>query len=84
MHPKPHLDRFSRSNRRHEDQEELCSNVFLLDFASLRLKVEPDCPADLRHEIEVDAARIQARRGESFQVSAVGQTVLLGSELARL
>lgn len=60
------------------------ARLAFLDFASLRLKVEPDCPAHLRHEIEVDAAKIQARRGESFQVSTAGQTVLLGSELARL
>ena len=35
-------------------------------------------PPDLRDYIERDAARLQARRGEFYEVSQAGQTVLLG------
>lgn len=38
-------------------------------------------PADLRAEIESSAAEMQARSGESFEVSTSGQTVLLGSAI---
>lgn len=45
------------------------------------LAVEPDCPSDLRAVIEPAAARLQARRGERYQVTAAGQTVALGYAL---
>ncbi len=50
-----------------------------LSFRSLELDVEHDCPADLAERIRDHAATIQARRGEQYQVSTVGQTVTLGS-----
>ncbi len=50
-----------------------------LNFDTLTLKVETDCPADLRQRIEADAAAIQAKRGEQFRISTAGQPVLLGS-----
>jgi hypothetical protein len=34
----------------------------------------------LRGRIIADAAKIQARRGEDFQISAVGQTIRLGGK----
>ena len=37
-----------------------------------------DCPPELRPEIEAHMATVQARRGEDFEVSGCGQTVLLG------
>ena len=49
-----------------------------LSFSTLALEVESDCPLDLRRAIERDAAQIQSRCGESFEISACGQTVLLG------
>lgn len=57
------------------------ARLAFLYFASLELRFEKDCPASLRPEIEADAATIQARRGEHYQTSTTGQTVLLGSEL---
>jgi hypothetical protein len=50
-----------------------------LPFSTLHPKFEKDCPPGLRALIEADMAVIQARRGEHFQVSTCGQTVLLGS-----
>lgn len=50
-----------------------------LNFATLKLEVEANCPADLRQRIELDAAVIQAKRGQQFQTSTAGQAVLLGS-----
>lgn len=35
-------------------------------------------PADLRAEIEAEAAKVIARRGESFQIDTCGHTVVLG------
>lgn len=49
-----------------------------LPFRTLRLQLAIDCPADLRTEIEQDATAMQARRGEDFEVSTCGQTVVLG------
>ena len=49
-----------------------------LPYRELVLKVEPDCPAELRAMIEADAATVIARRGERFDTSACGQHVTLG------
>lgn len=49
-----------------------------LSYASLNLELERDCPADLAADIRGDAATLQAKRGQQFQVSTCGQTVLLG------
>lgn len=66
-----------RAREKHGDYAKLA----FLDYAFLVLKVEPDCPADLRARIEKDAAEIQAKKGEQYQTSSTGQTVLLGSAL---
>lgn len=50
-----------------------------LSYSTLKLDIERDCPKELRARIIADAAAIQARRGESFQVSSCGQTVRLGA-----
>jgi len=55
-----------------------------LSYATLKLDIERDCPADLRKEIVSHAATIQARAGEQLKVSQCGQTVLLGSALSRV
>jgi len=44
------------------------------------LEFRKDCPAELRGEIIASAAAIQARKGEQYQISGCGQTVLLGGE----
>jgi len=49
-----------------------------LSYKTLELDVRPGCPPDLLVRILADAATMQARRGEHFQVSTCGQTVLLG------
>lgn len=66
-----YADRF---NERGGDYKRLA----FLPFATLDLKLEHDCPPSLRAEIERDAAVIQAKRGEAFQVSTSGQTITLG------
>jgi hypothetical protein len=50
-----------------------------LSFSSLTLDVEKKCPAAMRLEIIEHAAVIQAKRGQQFQISTCGQTVLLGA-----
>jgi hypothetical protein len=67
----------SYADRQREETGDYKRLAFL-SFSTLVLEVRPDCPHGLRTEIEADAARIQARRGEHFQVSTCGQTVLLG------
>jgi len=54
------------------------ARLAFLPYATLVLNIETDCPPDLREEIVAHAATIQARRGEEFQISTCGQTVLLG------
>lgn len=49
-----------------------------LPYRTLLLDIERDCPTELREIIESEAADIIDRRGEAFQVSTAGQTVLLG------
>jgi hypothetical protein len=64
---------------RHREEHGDYARLAFLSYATLELEVEKSCPAQLRAEITEDAARIQARRGQQYQVSASGQTVLLGS-----
>ena len=54
------------------------ARLAFLSFRSLDLEIEHDCPPYLAEEIRLHAATIQARRGEQYQVSTVGQTVTLG------
>lgn len=49
-----------------------------LDYATLTLTLEKDCPADLATLIREDASKLQARAGEAFEISTSGQTVRLG------
>lgn len=51
-----------------------------MPYATLALKIEPDCPVDLRTEIERHAATIQVRQGEPYTVTTSGQTVMLGTK----
>lgn len=52
-----------------------------LPFATLVLEwTGATCPDDLADAIRSDAEAMQARRGEEFQVSTAGQTVLLGDK----
>jgi hypothetical protein len=57
------------------------ARLAFLGFGNLALQIEPDCPPDLRAHIEAQAAALQARRGEEYQVSTSGQTVTLGYAL---
>lgn len=53
--------------------------IAFLPFSTLELEWAPGEPAaDLRKIVEADAARIIARRGQEYPVSASGQTVTLG------
>ena len=49
-----------------------------LPYSSLELEIKADCPPELAELIRANAATIQARRGQEFQVSACNQTVTLG------
>ena len=49
-----------------------------LSFETLDLKLAKDCPPELRGPIEADAQKLIARRGERFEISTSGQSVILG------
>ncbi len=49
-----------------------------LSYATLKLDLATDCPADLRESIICDAAAIQAREGQRFRISSCDQFVMLG------
>ena len=55
--------------------------VAFLPYATLALEFRAACPEELRDEIVADAARIQAKRGQWFQISASGQGIILGGKL---
>ena len=55
------------------------ARLAFLSYRTLELDIEPDCPGVLRLLIAGHAAKLQAKRGEEFQVSACGQTVRLGA-----
>lgn len=57
------------------------ARLAFLSFDTLDLKFEANCPAPFRDLITDDAASIQAKRGQDFQVSTAGQTILLGPAL---
>jgi hypothetical protein len=50
-----------------------------LDYRTLALTFYGNPCRQIREWIAADAALIQARRGQEFEVSSCGQTVLLGS-----
>lgn len=64
---------------RHREKGGDYARLAFLPYDTLQLTIEVDCPAELRALIEADAAAIQARSGQSYQVSTCGQTVMLGS-----
>ncbi len=58
--------------------------VAFLPFQSLRLQWSPgNHPPELRELVQADADAIIARRGQPYEVSSSGQTVILGGERAR-
>jgi hypothetical protein len=57
------------------------NRLAFLPYSSLELEWFKGCPEILRGRIITDAAKIQARRGEDFQISAVGQTIRLGGKV---
>jgi hypothetical protein len=70
------------ADRQHEKDGDYARCAFL-PYDDLTLKIEPDCAAELRPLIEHDASEMQAKRGQEYQVSSSGQTVLLGSALPK-
>jgi len=52
-----------------------------LNYATLILKLEPDCKGDMAHYVTSQAARIQAMRGQPFSIAGNMQ-VILGSDTA--
>lgn len=67
---------------RHREEHGDYVTLAFLPYATLKLewrRASSNIPRALWNEIKEHAIGIQARRGEAFQVSATGQTVLLGS-----
>lgn len=64
-----------RARERHGDWVRLA----YLNYGSLELELERDCPGELRAHIEQDAASIQARAGERYPIAG-NMSVTLGSK----
>jgi hypothetical protein len=62
------------------DRQRNHKTVAFLSYAMLQLEWRAEVDAELKAEIERNAATLQARRGEQFEVSATGQTVKLGGQ----
>jgi hypothetical protein len=71
------------SDRRREEDGDYARLAYL-SFATLQLEFAKSCPKQLRAEIVQDAAKIQARQGNAYQVSTCGQSVILGNAAARV
>ena len=67
------------ADRMRESQGDYARLAFL-PYSTLELKFDSGCPEYIRPWIIEKAALMQARRGESFQISSCGQTVMLGSQ----
>ncbi len=65
---------------RQQEVERDYKRLAFLCYETLELKVEPDCPEHLEHDIRADAAGFQMRRGLPFSISE-NATVILGSGL---
>jgi len=52
--------------------------VAFLPFKSLELELSAECPPELREVIITDAERIISQKGNKYQISSSGQTVILG------
>ena len=59
------------------------ARLAVLNFSNLELEIFPGCPKDFAEHIRVSARDLQAKRGESFQISASGQTITLGYALEK-
>lgn len=70
----------SYADRKREENNDY-KRLAILPYSTLELEIEKDCPAELAEEIKQHAATIQAKRGQHFQISSCGQTVILGSAL---
>jgi len=62
------------SREEHGDYAKLA----FLPFSTLNLEVFPGCPEALREVIEKEAAGLQAKVGEEYQISGSGQMITLG------
>lgn len=67
-----------RHNEEHGDYAKLA----FLPFSTLELEIFPRCPKELQARIRSEASNVQARRGEPYQISTAGQTVILGYGIA--
>jgi len=54
------------------------AGLAFLPYRTLELRFEPTCPETLKTEIRDHAQSIICQRGQQFEVSSCGQTVLLG------
>lgn len=54
------------------------SSLAFLPYDTLELKLQPDCPQELRAEITAAAAIVQAKRGTWYYIPSCRQSVLLG------
>lgn len=52
-----------------------------LSYSTLELVFDEKCPVGLRNEIVQHAATIEAKRGQNLEVSACGQTMMLGQSV---
>ena len=50
------------------------ARLAFLPYRELVVGFEPDCPAAFKPLIEADAARMQARRGERFELDVCGSS----------
>ena len=55
------------------------ARLAFLSYATLELEFDAKCPEGMKAWITEFAAKIQARKGEQYQISSSGQTITLGS-----
>ena len=66
-----------RYKEEHGDYKKLA----YLNFGTLKLEIQKDCPEELLKIIKTEAKEIQDKKGEQYQISTSGQKITLGFNL---
>ena len=66
---------------RHKEEHRDYKRCAFLAYDTLELDIAKNCPSELKQAILDSAGRVQAMKGQAYQISTVGQTVLLGSTI---
>lgn len=65
---------------RHREEHGDYKRLAFLPFATMAVEYRDDCLAELRLEIAAHARELGWKKGDTFQVTTSGQTIILGRD----